>query len=193
MLNRIQNTIEDLVECLKDQNPKYTQSAGGCVEATSETIMQGGKIFFCGNGGSCATASHISNDLACHMKNWERVGYQCICLNDSPAVITSLSNDYGYEKIFEKQITALGKAGDILWGFSSSGNSKNVVNAVLKAKEIGITTVAFTGRKGGALKDVADIWIPVNSDDVLRIEEMHVIYAHSIAVDVEETVSPMNA
>jgi D-sedoheptulose 7-phosphate isomerase len=125
------------------------------------------------------------------MKNWHREGYKVICLNDSTAVLTSLTNDYGFEHVFSKPLEALSSEGDVLWAFSTSGNSKNVIQAVEAAKKRNLKSVVFTGRNGGKLKTMGDVWVSVNSDDVLRVEELHMIYAHSIAVSVEALVSPM--
>lgn len=99
------------------------------VRLTAQAIGAKKKLFLCGNGGSAATASHIANDLSCHMKNWQRDAYRIVCLNDSPAVLTSMTNDYGFEHVFEKPLLGLADAGDVLWGFSTSGNSGNVVAA----------------------------------------------------------------
>lgn len=192
MYEIIDNCLNDVVSCLSELNQeKYIRPSKDCISITAESIKTGGAVFFCGNGGSASTASHLANDLSCHMKNWKREGYKCICVNDSTSIITSLTNDYGFEHIFSRQIENLGKSGDVLWAFSTSGNSKNVVCAVEAAKKLGIKTVAFTGRGGGKLKDLCDLWLPVNSDDVTRVEELHLIYGHSIALGVEAVVSPM--
>lgn len=192
MSNIIESCLNDVVSCLSSLNhEQYIQPSLDCIAMTAETLKNGGAIFFCGNGGSASTASHLANDLSCHMKNWNREGYKCICINDSTSIITSLTNDYGFECIFSRQVENLGKAGDIIWAFSTSGNSKNVVRAVESAKKMGIKTVAFTGRGGGKLKDLCDLWVPCNSDEVTRVEELHMIYGHSIALGVEAVVSPM--
>lgn len=187
------DSLQELANSLVDLPKEYLLPAQRCIRVTAEAIQNSGTLFFCGNGGSAATASHISNDLACHMKNWKRGGYACVCLNDSPSVLTSLTNDYGFEQVFAKPLTALAKEGDVIWGFSTSGNSKNVVKAFEAAHSCGVRTVAFTGRGGGTLKSCSDIWIPVNSDEVVRVEELHLIYAHAIAVSVEAIVSPLEA
>ena len=93
--------------------------------------------------------------------------------------------------MFSRQLSAFGQKGDILWAFSTSGNSKNCVKAFEKAWELGITTVGITGRSGGKMKELADIWIPVDSDEVTRVEELHMIYAHILAENIEAIVSPM--
>lgn len=185
------DSLDDTIRCLEDRSAAFVEPAERCAKLTEEVLKAGGKILFCGNGGSAATASHVSNDLSCHMKNWHREGYRCICLNDSVAVMSSLANDYGFECVFSKLVENLGDAGDILWAFSTSGNSKNVVRAVEAAKARGMKTAAFTGRGGGKLKDLCDVWVSVNSDEVVRVEELHLLYAHGIALSVEAAVSPM--
>lgn len=185
----IENLVE-LSQCLSNLSPNYLKPPKDCITATVSAVKNGNTLFFCGNGGSSSTASHICNDLSCHMKNWDRDSYACVCLNDSPAVLTSLTNDYGFEHVFAKPLSALAKPGDVIWGFSTSGNSQNVVKAFEVARQKQMISVAFTGRSGGKLKNMCDIWIPVNSDEVIRVEELHLIYAHAIAVSIEAKVSP---
>ena len=144
----------------------------------------------CGNGGSASTASHITNDFIGHMKNWTRKGYPAIALTADISVLTALTNDYGYDSVFSKQVAALGRSGDILWGFSTSGNSKNIINAVETCKEMGIKTIIFTGEAGGKLKDLADIWVPVNTDEAMLAEALHLFYIHSIAESIEYDLDP---
>ena len=161
-----------------------------CTEATKNALLTGNKIMLCGNGGSASTASHITNDFIGHMKNWTRKGYPAIALTADISVLTALTNDYGYDSVFSKQVAALGRSGDILWGFSTSGNSKNIINAVETCKEMGIKTIIFTGEAGGKLKDLADIWVPVNTDEAMLAEALHLFYIHSIAESIEYDLDP---
>lgn len=161
-----------------------------CTEATKNALLTGNKIMLCGNGGSASTASHITNDFIGHMKNWTRKGYPAIALTADISVLTALTNDYGYDSVFSKQVAALGRSGDILWGFSTSGNSKNIINAVETCKEMGIKTIIFTGKAGGKLKDLADIWVPVNTDEAMLAEALHLFYIHSIAESIEYDLDP---
>lgn len=161
-----------------------------CTEATKNALLTGNKIMLCGNGGSASTASHITNDFIGHMKNWTRKGYPAIALTADISVLTALTNDYGYDSVFSKQVAALGRSGDILWGFSTSGNSKNIINAVETCKEMGIKTIIFTGKAGGKLKDLADIWVPVNTDEAMLAEVLHLFYIHSIAESIEYDLDP---
>lgn len=180
--------LSELLAACKETSLAAAQEA---VRLTAQAIGAKKKLFLCGNGGSAATASHIANDLSCHMKNWQREAYRIVCLNDSPAVLTSMTNDYGFEHVFEKPLLGLADAGDVLWGFSTSGNSGNVVAAVEAARAHNILTVGFTGKKGGKLRDLVDVWVPTPSDDVIQVENLHLILAHAIAVSVEAIVSPM--
>lgn len=191
MESLVRESLQDVASSLADMSARFVEPVGKCVEETAATLKNGGTIFFCGNGGSTSAASHIANDLSCHTRNWNREGYRCICLNDSTAVLTSLTNDYGFECVYSRPLETLGKPGDILWAYSTSGNSGNVVRAVEAARKKGIKTVAFTGRGGGKLKDMCDIWVGVNNDDVTRVEELHLIYSHGIALGVKAAVSPM--
>ena len=185
--------ISDLAKTLASITQEGMAAADIAIDKTATALKSGKKIMACGNGGSAATVSHIVNDLVCHMKNWNRKGYRVLSLCDSTAVLTSLTNDYGFETVFAKQVEAFGEKGDVLWAFSSSGNSKNVVEAIHIAKALGIFCVAFTGKKGGAMKDIADVWVGVPSDEVMRVEELHMIYAHCVSESVEAIVSPMEA
>ena len=180
--------LSELLAACKETSLAAAQEA---VRLTAQAIGAKKKLFLCGNGGSAATASHIANDLSCHMKNWQRDAYRIVCLNDSPAVLTSMTNDYGFEHVFEKPLLGLADAGDVLWGFSTSGNSGNVVAAVEAARAHNILTVGFTGKRGGKLRDLVDVWDPTPSDDVIQVENLHLILAHAIAVSVEAIVSPM--
>ncbi len=170
---------------------KHIEPALRCIEMTKETIVSGGKILLCGNGGSSANAAHIANDFIGHMNNWERKGYPAICLTDNISTLTAITNDYGYDLVFQKQLEALGRKGDIFWTFSTSGNSENIVRAVASAKKIGIKTVAFTNSEGGKLKDMVDCWIGMNTKNAMLTEALHLFYIHTIAEAVEFDLDPV--
>ena len=182
--------VKRMIDSLSTKNRQYIDPVEHCVEVSAEAIKADKYIFVCGNGGSASTASHIANDLLCHLKNWNRKNYKVLALTDNVAAITSLTNDYGFQEVFSRQLKAFGSRGDVLWAFSTSGNSKNCVKAIETAKEMGIYTVGITGSKGGCMKDLADLWMPVASDEVTRVEELHMIYAHILAENIETVVSP---
>lgn len=185
------DNFEKLTISMNSADEKYFLPSFACIDASVCTIKSGNKIMLCGNGGSASTASHITNDFIGHMRNWERRGYPAIALTADISVLTALTNDYGYDYVFSKQVAALGKPGDMLWAFSTGGNSKNVIKAVETAQKIGIKTAAFTDCNGGRLKEIADIWIPVNSDHAMIVEALHLFYVHSIAESVEAVISPV--
>ena len=183
--------FERLKERVNTAGREYYEPAEQCARLTAEAFLQGNKLLLCGNGGSASTASHITNDFIGHMKNWERDGYPAIALTADISVLTALSNDFGYDQVFAKQVVALGKPKDVLWAFSGSGNSQNILLAVNKAKEKQMKTVVFTGKNGGKLKELADVWIPVNTDELMLAEALHLFYIHSIAETIEQIISPL--
>lgn len=183
--------FERLKESVNTAGREYYEPAEQCARLTAEAFLQGNKLLLCGNGGSASTASHITNDFIGHMKNWERDGYPAIALTADISVLTALSNDFGYDQVFTKQVVALGKPKDVLWAFSGSGNSQNILLAVNKAKEKQMKTVVFTGKNGGKLKELADVWIPVNTDELMLAEALHLFYIHSIAETIEQIISPL--
>ena len=183
--------FERLKESVNTAGREYYEPAEQCARLTAEAFLQGNKLLLCGNGGSASTASHITNDFIGHMKNWERDGYPAIALTADISVLTALSNDFGYDQVFAKLVVALGKPKDVLWAWSGSGNSHNSLLAVNKAKEKQMKTVVFTGKNGGKLKELADVWIPVNTDELMLAEALHLFYIHSIAETIEQIISPL--
>ena len=183
--------FERLKESVNTAGREYYEPAEQCARLTAVSFFYGNKLLLCGNGGSASTASHITNDFIGHMKNWERDGYPAIALTADISVLTALSNDFGYDQVFAKQVVALGKPKDVLWAFSGSGNSQNILLAVNKAKEKQMKTVVFTGKNGGKLKELADVWIPVNTDELMLAEALHLFYIHSIAETIEQIISPL--
>lgn len=150
-----------------------------------QTLKNGRKILICGNGGSAADSQHIAAELTGRYKR-ERKGLAAIALTTDTSALSAIGNDYGYEFVFSRQLEALAKEGDLLWGISTSGKSANVVNALKLAKEMGCKTLGFSGRDGGVMKALCDILLVSPSDDTARIQEMHLLMAHIICDLVEE-------
>lgn len=167
------------------------QAAEQCILATRDCIANGGKVLLAGNGGSASTASHITNDFIGHMTNWKRRSYPAVALTADISVLTALTNDFGYDRVFSRQIEGLGNKGDIFWGLSTSGNSKNILLAIDECKKKGIKTVGFTGLSGGKMRDLVDIWVPANTNELMIAEAYHLFYFHSIAETVEALLDPM--
>ena len=153
--------------------------------AIVKSIRSGGKVVIFGNGGSAADSQHIAAELVGRFKK-ERKAIAAIALTTDTSVITALANDYGYDVVFSRQVEALGRKGDVAIAISTSGKSKNIIDAVKAAKRIGIMTIALTGSSGGDLKKKCDISISVPSDDTPRIQESHCLIGHMICELVEE-------
>ncbi len=151
----------------------------------SKCLKRGNKILICGNGGSAADSQHFAAELVGRFK-LERKGLSAIALTTDTSILTAIGNDYGFDKIFERQVEALGKEGDVLVGISTSGNSENVIKAVKKAKEIGIYTIGLLGKSGGKLKDLVDLSLIVPSGNTPRIQECHLTIYHIICEEVEK-------
>ncbi|MCD6093985.1 MAG: D-sedoheptulose 7-phosphate isomerase [Candidatus Omnitrophica bacterium] len=165
----------------------YTDLISKIVDLAVECLKNKGKIMLCGNGGSAADTQHLAAEFVNRFKK-ERVPLPALALTTDTSIITSIANDYSYSEIFTKQILALGKKEDILIAISTSGNAENVLAAVETAKQIGIKTIALTGKDGGGLKEVADICLIVPSNDTARIQEAHITIGHIICETVEEEV-----
>ena len=186
MLEYIRANIEESIaakeKLLRDEALLGTAAkvAGLCVEA----YQRGNKLLICGNGGSASDALHMAGELVGRYQ-MERRGVSAIALNANAAVMTAISNDYDYDNVFSKQIAALGKAGDVLFGISTSGNSPNIVRAIQEAGKRQILTVGMTGRDGGQMRSCAEYLVDVPSDNTPRIQEMHILLIHTICGLIE--------
>ena len=155
------------------------------------TAFSGGQnVFSCGNGGSHCDAMHFAEEMTGRYRA-ERPPLGALALGD-PSHVTCVSNDYGFEYIFSRQLEGLGRKGDVLIGLSTSGNSQNVINAFETAKNKGISTVALLGKGGGKLKDLADLAIVVPGETSDRIQEMHIKLLHIVIETVERKLFPEN-
>ncbi len=158
-----------------------TAEIGRFIETLLDARTRGATIFFIGNGGSAATASHFANDLAYGTNDYDRP-FRAISLTDNVPVLTALGNDYGYEEIFVRQLQVLGKKGDVLVGISASGNSPNLVKTFDYAPSAGIHTVAITAFDGGKIRSIADegIHVPTEPKEYGPAEDVHMILDHLI-------------
>lgn len=154
-----------------------TNSLNNAAEICITSLRNENKILICGNGGSAADAQHIASELVGRFK-LERKGLRCIALTTDSSALTSISNDFGYEQVFERQVQALAKPGDILIGISTGGTSKNVINALMAANEIGCKTIGLSGKKGGIFNHICTVNLVVPSRETPRIQEMHIIIGH---------------
>ena len=150
-----------------------------------DTLKAGGKILFCGNGGSAADSQHLAAELVVRFRR-ERQGLAGLALTTDTSVLTAGGNDYGYDSIFARQVQALGREGDLLVGISTSGGSGNVVAAMTAAKEAGIRTMAWCGSKGGLIADMADLVFAAPSEETARIQECHLLVGHILCDLVDD-------
>jgi len=155
--------------------------------AITAALRKGRTIYTCGNGGSAADAQHIAAELIGRFET-DRKALRAIALTTDTSVITSISNDYGYERFFARQVEALVEKNDILWAISTSGNSKNVLAAAELAKEKGALVLAFTGRKNSKLQELADICLCAESSSTARSQEIHQLAYHMICAIVEQSL-----
>jgi len=153
-----------------------------------ETLKSGNKILLCGNGGSAADAQHIAAELVGRYKS-ERRGLPAIALTTDTSALTAISNDYGYDRVFDRQVEALANKGDLLIGISTSGNSANILSALQAAKDLGCNTLGMSGKDGGKMNDICDINLIVPSDDTPRIQEMHILLGHTICQIIDNELS----
>lgn len=154
-------------------------------ERCKQAVADGYKILLCGNGGSAADAQHLAAELIGRFVK-ERRSLAAVALTTDTSILTSIANDYSYDTVFERQVEGLGRAGDVLIGISTSGNSENVLRAMKKARDIGMHTIGFTGEDGGKLKSICDLTLTVPSRITARIQEMHILAGHIICELVEE-------
>lgn len=166
-------------------NDKILQTVKHCADVLVTAFKHGNKVLFCGNGGSAADAQHLAAELSGRFYT-DRDALPAEALHCNTSYITAIGNDYGYDVIYSRLIKGIGNAGDVLIGLSTSGSSKNIVNAFKVAKEKKIITIAFTGETGGELKHLADHLINVPSTDTPRIQESHIMLGHIICQLTEE-------
>ena len=172
--------IELINQVLLNQTKKINEIAWLIINC----YKNGNKVILFGNGGSAADAQHIAAELIGQYK-LKRKSLPAIALTTDTSILTSVANDYGFDKIFERQIESIAKKGDVAIGISTSGNSENVIKGILKAKEKEAKTIAFTGNSGGKLKNIVDVLLNVPSDNTPRIQEAHIVVGH-IACNIIE-------
>lgn len=165
-------------------NPEFLNRIQQAAEMITESLRGGGKIHFCGNGGSAADAQHLAAELSGRFY-FDRPPLNAEALHCNTSYLTAVGNDYGYEFIFSRLLRGTANAGDVIVGISTSGNSKNILKAFEVAKELGVKIIALTGETGGAMKDFADILLNVPSKDTPRIQESHILLGHIICELVE--------
>lgn len=170
-------------------NPELLAAIRRIADVMIDALQHGRRILWCGNGGSAADAQHLAAELSGRFY-YDRPPLNSEALHCNTSYLTAVANDYGYELIYSRMINGSCQAGDVLVGLSTSGNSKNIVNAFRKAKELGVITVALTGETGGEMKALADYLLNVPSTDTPRIQESHIMLGHIICEIVEARLFP---
>ncbi len=175
---------EILIKFNNFENISKIKSAGDLIV---KSFKSGGKILSCGNGGSMCDAMHFAEELTGRYRN-DRKALPAISISD-PSHLSCVSNDYGYDYVFSRYIDALGKQGDVLFAISTSGNSKNIINAISSARTAGMFVIGLTGRDGGMMKDLCDIEIRAPfSDFADRAQEIHIKVIHSLIDYIENNI-----
>lgn len=175
-----------LAHQVREQLPAVCAEVAALV---TDRVRAGSTVFWCGNGGSAADAQHLAAELVGRF-NRDRQALPSIALNTNTSTLTSVSNDYGYEDVFARQVQGLVRQGDVLFGLSTSGNSENVIRAVEAAKDKGAVTIGLLGRDGGRLASLCAHTITVPASDTARIQEMHILIGHILCDLIETAIAP---
>ncbi len=189
MLEYITKSIEDSIEAKRQilSNSLTLATIAKIGESLYTLFGAGGKVLICGNGGSAADAQHIAAEFVGRFI-YDRRGLHAVALTTDSSIVTAVSNDYGFETIFSRQVEALGSAGDIFIAISTSGNSANVVKALVKARQMGLTTVGLLGGSGGECLSLCDYSIVVGSSEAARVQESHILIGHILCGMVDEMI-----
>lgn len=189
MNENIKQQIIEVIETHKKMTAELQRAGIETIAAAAETLTkalkQNGTIYLCGNGGSAADAQHIAGEFVGRFCR-ERKALAAVALSTDTSILTSIANDYTYERVFSRQVEALVREGDILWAFSTSGASANVTSAAKLAKEKGAKVIAFTGQKNSVLGKIADICFCADNESTARSQEMHQLAYHIICDLVEQ-------
>ncbi|PIR21710.1 MAG: phosphoheptose isomerase [Deltaproteobacteria bacterium CG11_big_fil_rev_8_21_14_0_20_45_16] len=187
MLKAVEASLQESLKV----KAQFINSAPQIVQAAQlmvQCLKNGGKLLICGNGGSAADSQHIAAELMGRFQS-ERPALAAIALSVDSSFLTAWANDYDYDSVFERQVSGLGKLGDVLLCISTSGNSKNVLKAAKKAKELGLKTIALSGKDGGTLREHCDVSIVAPSDKTARIQECHIAAYHCICEIIDREFS----
>jgi D-sedoheptulose 7-phosphate isomerase len=183
---QIIDTIEIHKKLIAELQQNCIEIIADAVEAIVQALKKNGTVYLCGNGGSAADAQHIAGELVGRF-NKERKALPAVALSTDTSILTSIANDYAFENVFARQVEALVREGDILWAFSTSGSSANVIAAAKLAKEKGACVLAFTGKTDSPLEKIADICFCAGGESTARSQEAHQLAYHIICDLVEQS------
>lgn len=185
----ISESIKESIAAKQRLLEECTGSIKACGTTLSEIVAAGGKIMFCGNGGSAADSQHLAAELVVRLRSSvNRRALPALALTVDPSIMTAGGNDIGYENVFARCVEAYAREGDALIGISTSGNSENVIRAVEKAKELGVYTVGMLGGDGGRMNGLCDASVTVPSGITARIQESHILIGHIWCEMIEEKI-----
>jgi D-sedoheptulose 7-phosphate isomerase len=185
-LVRSRDTLQAAID-----DAEFVAAIRDIAEVTANAIGNGCKLLLAGNGGSAADAQHLAGEMLSRL-NYDRAPAAALALTTDTSVLTAIGNDYGYDRLFERQILGLGRAGDVFIAISTSGRSPNILRALEAARERGIITVGFTGRTGGEMPLRCDLCLRAPSDSTPLIQQVHITAGHIICGLVEERLFPRN-
>ena len=175
---------QKMIESLFDMEPQLND----LLALISNCVLNDNKVLFFGNGGSASDAQHLAAEFVIRYKE-DRRPLAAIALTTDTSILTAHSNDYSFETVFDRQIQALARPGDVAIGLSTSGNSANVINGINVAKKAGCATIAFTGQSGGQLKAIADHCVCVADTETARVQEGHILIGHWLCEALDEKLS----
>ncbi len=181
MIDYLKTSADVLLKTAESLDPARMQAA---IDATVAAFQANRSVLICGNGGSASDAMHITGEFVGRFLK-ERQALKAICLSSNPSVLTAWTNDYDYDTVFSRQVEAYGEKGGVIIGLSTSGNSKNVIQAFAKGRELGMTTIGLTGQGGGKMVDVTDILLDVPSRSTPLIQQGHICLYHYLCEKVE--------
>jgi D-sedoheptulose 7-phosphate isomerase len=189
MIERIRQIARESIEAKRAFFDSRADTVARAAELLIESIKSGGKVLIFGNGGSAADAQHIAAELVNRL-NYDRPPIAAIALTTDTSILTSVGNDSAFDDLFERQLRALGREGDIAIAISTSGNSPNVLRAVEAARALGIKTIGLAGRDGGKLAPLVDLAIIVETDSTQRVQETHITIGHILCELIEDALFP---
>jgi D-sedoheptulose 7-phosphate isomerase len=179
---QLAQSIATMTRVLRDES--IHAAVVSAAHIITDALKAGHKLLVCGNGGSAADAQHLVAEFVARL-TVDRPALRAVALTTDTSILTAIGNDHSYDNIFERQVEALGQPGDVLLAISTSGNSKNCVKALNQAKQLGVRTLAFTGKQGGAMRDLAEINVIIPSQTTMNIQECHLALEHILCMLVE--------
>jgi len=191
MQHDIESAIIRHIELAKIINSEFSGTIANIATLLVDSVIDGGALLWCGNGGSAADSQHLAAELLGRFKQ-NRRAIRSMALTTDTSVLTAIGNDFGYEFIFSRQVEGVARKGDVLIGISTSGNSGNVLQAIRLAKDMGLKTVALLGNEGGVIASEVDVALVIPSPDTAHIQEMHIMVGHILCDLVERAVIAEN-